>query len=165
MTIEATPPASLRSWIGKTDYYVARVTDFASRNPGQVPPDYYFGYGNKYINRFTAVLRPNLSTAGKAWLDCTLIALQTAIEDRRDANPWAFAELELKNDEFRQFAFGTHPNAYVSCGICDLSIIDETAIAMTPDLKDILGADGLEQIADTFLQCNVVWFYPAGPAT
>jgi hypothetical protein len=90
--------------------------------------------------------------------------LQTAIEDRRDANPWAFAALEQDNDAFRDFAFGTHTDAYVGCGVCDLSIIDEVKISTTPDFKDILTLGGLQQIIDTFLQCQVDWFYPRGPA-
>jgi hypothetical protein len=128
-----------------------------------VPPDYYFGYGDKYAKRFTAVLRPSLSAAGKAWLDCTLVALQTAIEDRRDANVWAFAELERDSGKFKDFAYGTHSDAYVSCGVCNLSIVDETKIVLTPDLTDLLGAEGLMQIGETFLQCQVDWFYPVGP--
>jgi hypothetical protein len=163
-TIVATPPASLRSQIGTLYYYEQRAYDFAYRNPGKIPPDYYFFYGEKYVNRFKTALRPNLSPAGQAWVDCTLVALQTAIEDRRDANPWGFAELELDNEAFRAFAFETHPNVYVSCGVCDLSIIDEAKIAITPDFKDILTLGGVQQIVDTFLECTVVWFYPHGPA-
>jgi hypothetical protein len=162
--IVATPPRSLRSLIGTADYYAERASDFASRNPGEIPPDYYFGYGDKYVKRFVKVLRPTLSPAGKKWLDCTLVALQTAIEERRDANVWAFAELEQDNDKFKDFAYGTHSNAYVSCGVCELSIVDETKIVLTPDAKDLLGFEGIKQIADSFLQCQVNWFYPAGPA-
>jgi hypothetical protein len=162
-TIVATAPASLRSAIGSTDYYVERASDFAFRNPGQVPPDYYFGYGDKYAKRFKTVLRPSLSAAGKAWLDCTLVALQTAIEDRRDANVWAFAELERDSGKFKDFAYSSHSDAYVSCGVCNLSIVDETKIVLTPDLTDLLGAEGLMQIGETFLQCQVDWFYPVGP--
>jgi hypothetical protein len=163
-TIVATQPASLRSAIGTMDYYVERASDFAFRNPGDTPPDYYFLYGNKYVNRFKTILRPSLSPSGKAWLDCTLNALQTAIEDRRDANPWAFAELELDNDKFQAFAYDTHSRAYSSCGVCDISIVDEAKIALTPDFKDLLTLGGVEQIIDTFLQCQVAWFYPQGPA-
>jgi hypothetical protein len=162
-TIVATPPAALRSQIGTLDYYKQRASDFVSRNPGQPPPDYYLFYGDKYVNRFKTALRPSLSPAGQAWVDCTLAALQTAIENRRDANPWGFAELELDNAAFRAFAFGTHPNAYVSCGVCDLSIIDETKISLTPDFRNLLTLGGVQQVVDTFLQCQVVWFYPAGP--
>jgi hypothetical protein len=156
-TIVAIPPASLRDHIATLGYYEARAYDFVYRNPGQTPPDYYMFYGDKYANRFKTDLRPSLSPAGQAWVDCTLVALQTAIEDRRDANPWAFAELEQDNDAFRAFAFDTHPDAYIGCGICDLPVIDEGTIALTPDFKDILTLGGLRQIKDSLVQCGVVW--------
>lgn len=163
--IVAKPPASLRSVIGRMDYYLERHYDFNTRaEQGERPPKYYIAYGHKYVTLFKTVLRPNLSPSGKAWLDCTLNALQTAIEDRRDANPWAFAELEQDNDKFQDFAYGTHSNAYVSCGLCDLSIFDEARIAKTPDFLDILTLGGIGQILETFLQCQPSWFYPVGPA-
>ena len=165
ITIVAIPPASLRSEIGTLNYYRKRNDDFVSRaDPGETPPDYYLSYGEKYVNRFRTVLRPNLSPSGQAWLDCSLRALQTAIEDRRDANPWEFAELERDNARFRDFAYATHSNAYVSCGVCQLSIVDQVKIAATPDFRDLLSLGGVGQIIDTFLQCQPSWFYPQGPA-
>lgn len=163
INIVAVPPVSLRSSIGTMSYYRRRNADFMSRaEPGETPPDYYLNYGDKYVNRFKTVLRPKLSSAGQAWLDCTLIALQTAIEDRRDANPWAFAELERDNDSFRDFAYGTHSNAYVDCGVCELPISDQFKIVLTPDFRDLLTLGGVGQILDSFAMCNAVWFYPRG---
>jgi hypothetical protein len=156
----ATPraPASLRSAIGTLDYYRRRNADFIARNgPSVAPPDYYLGYGDKYVRRFSAVLRPTLSRAGKAWLDCTLITLQTAVEDRRDANPAAFAALERDSDAFREFAYATHSDAYTSCGLCHLSAGDLAAIVATPDLADIATVGGAVQIVETGIECLREW--------
>ncbi len=163
VTIVATAPASFRSAIGSTDYYFLRASDFVSRNPGEIPPTYYMFYGDKYVNRFRTILRPSLSDAGQSWLDCTLNGLQTAIENRRDANPWAFAELERDSDKFQDFAYATHADVYVNCGVCNLSIFDEAKILDTPDFRDLLTLDGVSQIIDVFLQCQWEWFAPVGP--
>jgi len=164
INIVAVPPASLRSDIGTMNYYRKRNTDFMSRSePGETPPDYYLNYGDKYVNKFKTVLRPKLSSTGQKWLDCTLVALQTAIEDKRDANPWAFAEMERDNDKFRDFAYGTHSTTYVDCGVCELPIVDQTQIVSTPDIWDLLSLGGIGQILDSFAMCNAVWFYPKGP--
>jgi hypothetical protein len=166
VTVVATPPASFRSAVGSTDYYRLRNSDFVSRaDAGEAPPSYYLGYGDRYVNRFKTVLRPNLSPAGQAWVDCTVAALQTAIEDRRDANPWAFAELERDGAKFQDFCYGAHADAYVSCGVCALSIVDELKIVMTPDFRNIVTMGGLKQCLDAFLQCQSEWFTPRGPAT
>lgn len=165
ITVFSTSPASLRSAIGSPDYYRMRRDDFVARNPDESPPDYYMGYGDKYARRFVTSLRPRLSSAGQRWLDCTLNELQGAMEDKRDANPWAFAVLEEDNDAFRHFAYGTHQAVYVDCGLCELNILDETEIAFTPDFTDsFFSGTGIEQILAVFADCQVHWFYPAGPA-
>lgn len=154
--------ASLRSHIGEVDYYLLRRDDFRSRHPdGHSPPDYYLDYGDKYIRRFRNKLRPRLSRDGQAWLDCTLLALQAAIEDRRDANPVVFAQLEEDNQAFRSFAYVTHPGAYVTCGICSLPVLEELSILNEPDFLDIFGMDGLKQIFIALSQCAEIPFREA----
>lgn len=142
------------------DYYRMRKDDFTTRNPGETPPDYYMGYGDRYVHRFVAQLRPKLSYRGKDWLDCTLVALQRAIEDRRDENTWAFAALEDDNEAFRVFAYSTHPSAYVKCGICSQFLDDDIAIMLTPDLTDLLGKDGRAQITEALDSCVSRWSSP-----
>jgi hypothetical protein len=88
------------------------------------------------------------------------------MEDNVDENPWRFAALEEDNDAFTNFAYSTHEPAYVGCGICALSILDEAAIASTPDFTDsFFSGKGIAQILDVFADCNAEWFSPAGPAT
>ena len=159
-TTPASLPASLRVQVGTPDYYRMRNDDFLARHPGGTPPDYYLGYGDKYVHLFSAVLRPKLSMRGREWLDCTLVALQTAIEDRLDADPAAFARLEEQGPVFRHFAYGTHPGAYVRCGICSDFVDDDVQILMTPDWADILGAEGLEQIGVALNACLARWSNP-----
>jgi len=112
------------------------------------------------VHRFTAKLRPKLSLRGQDWLDCTLAALQRAIENRRDTDPAAFALLEERAGEFRHFAYQTHVGAYVGCGLCSNFIGDDWDIMMTPDVGDILGADGREQIGQAMRTCGNLWSNP-----
>lgn len=127
------------------DYYEQRAEDFQERNPGLEPPDYYLDYGDKYAERFSSLDATDLSPEGLEWRDKTLDALQQAIEDKRAEDPEGFAELERDPDAFREFAYGTHPDAYVDSGLFDLSIQDITVIGATPDIGDVLTRDGIGQ--------------------
>jgi len=134
--------------LGSLDYYDFRYKDFQRRNPGQEPPDYYKEYGEKYVSRFTNETAKKLSPEGQAWLEKTRENLQRAIEDRLNAAPGAFAELERNTDAFRDFAYETHPDAYWDAGLKDLPIKDLLEIGSTPDFKDLLTPEGLEQVAE-----------------
>lgn len=141
----ATPaPASV---LGTVDYYRWRAADFARRHPGQPVPDYYLGYGDKYIHRFTDETAPKLSAKGQVWLDKARLNLQTAIEGELRRDPVAFDKLEQQPRKFTRFAYGTHPNAYLKAGISGLPVRDLVAIGGTPDPKDLLTCMGLTQMA------------------
>lgn len=127
------------------DYYEQRADDFRERNPGLEPPDYYLEYGDKYAERFASLDETDLSPEGLEWRDKTLNALQQAMEDKRIEDPEGFAELERDPDAFREFAYATHPDAYVDSGLFDLSLQDITVIGATPDIADVFTQDGIGQ--------------------
>ena len=144
-------PADLWNRVGDLNYYRDRNDDFIRRNPGRSPPDYYLGYGDKYAQRFTTDLRSKLSAAGQVWDSKALTLLQRAMEQRRTGDPAAFAALELDGTQFRSFAFGTHPAAYIGAGLATLDPQDVLLIVDTPDVKDLLTDDGIKQIVATAL--------------
>ncbi len=133
------------------DYYRRRADDYVARHtsptdrPAQ-PPVYYLDFGNKYARRFTQVLRPTMSAAGQQWIDATFRRLQILLEQQRAADPRRFAELEEDARAFQCFAYGTHAQAYIDCGIAKLPLPDLVRIARTPDLGDLLTRAGLEQV-------------------
>jgi len=45
-------------------------------------------------------------------------------------------ELELDDDNFKTFAFKTHPLAYLDAGLADLSISDLSKIGMQPNIQE-----------------------------
>lgn len=139
-------PAEVRT--PSSDYYRQRYDDFVRRNPGVKPPDYYLGYGQKYLEKFSSLGPKDLSPAGLAWRDKTLQALQDAIEAKRAEDPVAFAQLERDPEAFKKFAYDTHADAYVKSGLFNLPAQDLVKIATTPELKDLLGKDGVRQIVD-----------------
>lgn len=139
----STQPAPVEP--GSPDYYQQRYDDFVARNPGVEPPDYYLEYGQKYADRFSSLDGRDLSDEGLAWRDKTLVALQQAIENLRISDPEAFAKLERDPQAFREFAFGTHPAAYVDSGLYDLPAQDLLVIAGTPDINDVLSQEGIDQ--------------------
>jgi hypothetical protein len=139
-------PAEVRT--GQMDYYRQRQDDFVRRNPGQKPPDYYMGYGNKYAEKFASLGPKDLSPEGLKWRDRTLKALQDAMETKRMEDPAAFAQLERDPEAFRKFAYDTHADAYVKSGLFELPAQDLVKIASTPEFRDLLNKDGVKQIAD-----------------
>lgn len=147
LTLPPLPPPPVRP--GSPDYYQQRVDDFISRNPGMDPPDYYLGYGQKYMERFQALDSSDLSAEGLQWRDRTTLALQQSIEDFRARDPEGFAELERNPEAFRQFAFESHPGAYVDSGLYDLPVQDLLVIAATPDVGDVLSQEGIAQTLTT----------------
>jgi hypothetical protein len=154
MTISG--PRSLRDTLGTLDYYRLRHADFVDRHsaddPPVAPPRYYLGYGDKYVRRFTQ-LKPGLSSDGQRWLSRTLFLLQFKIENQLDASPGKFAQLEEKDEAFTDFAYGTHPDAYVEAGICELSKQDQMRIAWGPDSQDVWSPRGQAQIEEVVRQC------------
>ncbi|OWP82908.1 hypothetical protein BWK59_13375 [Flavobacterium davisii] len=136
--------------LGHTGYYAWRARDFMRQNKGMAVPDYYMGYGHKYINRFTNETNRTMSSAGRTWLKEARKNLQVAIENRL-AQPDG-ADLERNNDKFRSFAFDSHVDAYWNengkVPLYTLGAVDLTKILLTPDVKDLTSSDGLRQVKD-----------------
>ena len=129
--------------LGSVNYYKWRYNDFIRQNPGKKAPSYYLNYGDKYIKRFTNETNNLLSIQGKKWLAHARINLQIAIEDKLKADP----TIELRNGgkDFKEFAFGSHVDAYWNAGIYKLNTVDLVAIVLTPNFKDLMSEDGIKQ--------------------
>ncbi len=142
-------PTPLPQYVGTPYYYMYRYADFVTRNPnGPRPPDYYMNYGNKYMYRFVMQTRGTLSDEGKQWLDRTLKNLQQGIEDKLTSVYEYDYNIEQNSKNFTNFAFRTHANAYIDAGLFELSILDKVKIALTPDPKDLLSPEGMNQIKE-----------------
>lgn len=131
---------------GELDYYRCRADDFVRRLPAEAPPSYYLGYGDRYVRRFSEETRPLLSPAGQVWLDEVRAGLQRAMEAERARDPLGFARLERDDERFLDFAYGTHPDAYLAAGLDQLPLRDLLIIGTTPDARDLLSARGRAQI-------------------
>ena len=144
------PTNAPSSIVGTTKYYTFRNNDFEIRQTlmddwhswQPDAPEYYLDYGDKYVKRFSKELYPNLSHEGKRWLNKALVNLQTAIELKLKTNP----TIELDNDLFQKFAFDSHVDAYENAGLFKLPISDLLKIGSTPDISDLLSANGLRQM-------------------
>jgi Ca2+-binding RTX toxin-like protein len=143
--------------IGSLDYYKFRYNDFVRRNPGVVPPDYYLNYGDKYARRFSSETFSGLSNEGKEWLIRTRKNLQKEMENRLNSNPNDYARLERNPDAFRDFAYSTHPDAYLDAGLKRLPLSDLIKIASTPDIQDILTPSGLKQVGEVIKELIRDW--------
>lgn len=141
------------------DYYAARAKDYEARHQA-VPPAYYLAYGDKYVRRFTNQLRPKLSPAGQAWLDLTSFLLQWQMEQQRKMDSTAFARLEEDPAAFKQFAYGTHAEAYIRAGVAYLSVKEWCLIVLTPDLGDMLCPEGIQQVLKVAAHIAMVYCTP-----
>lgn len=149
--------------------WLSRHFDFLDRHQccNHTVPEYYLGYGYKYINRFTEELYPKLSSAGKEWLINARRLLQEYMEDGFKQNipnekvvtkctsydkltvttkTDKTESLELVDSKFTEFAFNTHPPAYIDGGLGKLPLLDLTKISMTPDWGDLFSKNGRKQI-------------------
>jgi len=141
---------------GRCDYYQNRYDNyierhrFDSKSGGDNPPNYYLNYGFKYCSKFSKETMPKLSPQGKIWLNNTLKKLQKLMEQgivqknyKSDINI-SFNEeylidgvnefytgIECRDEDFTQFAFATHPDAYTPKDFKNLTCNDLMEIGLT----------------------------------
>ena len=135
---------------GDPNYYEQRYRAHIDTY-GTTPPDYYLSYGYKYANKFTKELRKELTDAGKAWVDQTVVELQYQMENfistSTSKNTSCNCEIQGNNNAFKAKAFDTHVPSYLKGGLLKtLPIKDKLKIGITPELKDLTSSDGMRQI-------------------
>lgn len=140
-------PANLQSYVGKINYYKVRNEDFKKRHPDRRPPDYYLNYGHKYCRRFMKQ-KSNFSEKGQKWIQKTLRLLQKMIEQKRKQTPLAFDLLEQNDRAFKDFTYGTHPDAYMDAGLYNIPMSDLPKVAAVPDTGDLATERSLRQIGE-----------------
>ena len=128
---------------GNADYYTKRYKNHIEKYNTR-PPDYYLGYGHKYINRFKNETKSKMSDLGKKWIDQTAVELQTLMNQGIDIKP----SIQGNNKSFMKFAYKTHIPAYTAGELINkLPFSDLWKIYDTPDFRDKWGsAAGFEQI-------------------
>ncbi len=138
---------------GDANYYVDRYKNHIEKYNTR-PPDYYLGYGHKYINRFKNETRGKLTGLGKEWLDETAVTLQKLMNEgiKQSVLSPNTRGLQGDNEAFHDFAYKTHVPAYSNSGkIGLLKGNDLWHIMWTPDIKDsFLSPEGRSQIKGMF---------------
>lgn len=117
-------------------------------------------YGYKYCVVFTIYLTPKLSNEGKKWLKQARYYLQQYMEEGLKYETFnskynkrfnekvkikTLKNVELTEGWFQEFAFATHPDAYLDAGLINLSIGDKIEVGLTPDLKEWMSTGTWEQ--------------------
>jgi hypothetical protein len=131
------------------DYFRQRADDFARRNPDALLPELYQGQGQRSLEKLASLGSKDLQPAGLAWRDRAVKSLQDAVETARAADPAAFAQLERDPEAFKKFTAEALSQACVHAGVLNLSAQDQVKLATTPELRELLGKDGVKQIAAT----------------
>ena len=131
------------------DYFRQRADDFARRNPDALLPELYQGQGQRSLEKLSSLGAKDLQPAGLAWRDRAVKALQDAVETKRAADPAAFAQLERDPEAFKKFTSEALSQACVHAGVLNLSAQDQVKLATTPELRELLGKEGVKQIAAT----------------
>ncbi len=121
------------------DYYLCREAldgDQACGDEG-----YYLSYGYKYCERIMLVTGPQLSAAGRAWLNEARTCLMEQIESQ--------VEAQDSCSEVQQIAFDAHPDCYIETGFCTLPFRDKWSVFMTVDPSDVL----MRHVLSTGISC------------
>jgi hypothetical protein len=154
-----------------TDSDWSRHSNFMMRHIGcgHKPPSYYVSYGYYYCSHYGAELFPKLSPVGKTWLVLTRKFLQKNIERGLAQNMLGDQismssempgngslsmgitqyQLELDDKTFKDFAFKTHPLAYLDGGIARLPLIDLGYITIQPRMQEWGSWSTGEQVVKT----------------
>lgn len=135
----------------------------------KVIPYLSYSYGYKYCVAFGKILKPYMSNEGKLWVDRTLINLQLYMEQGLIDKSWIsqkskrfnskynlerqralfYDYIELDNVRFKEFAFATHPDAYLAGGLSVLlwkwKLKDLILIMLTPDFIEWTDSSTREQ--------------------
>jgi hypothetical protein len=154
-----------------TDSDWSRHSNFMVRHIGcgHKPPSYYVSYGYYYCSNYGAELFPKLSPKGQAWLVLAKKYLQTNLEDGLEqnmkgnrismsghlSNSGSFSmdvpqyQLELDDETFKDFAFNTHPLAYLDGGLAHLPPMDLLEITAQPRMQEWGSWGTVKQVIET----------------
>jgi len=168
---------SLEEEMGKV-----KLPEYKRKN-GTFKPVPSTSYGYKYCVRFSNILMPKLSPEGKIWLTKAKENLQkymekgiikknftsvynTSFNDRYELTDEEnmdsfYTDLELRNEEFKDFAFATHPDAYLDAGLTSIPIKDKIKVSMTPDFKEWGSGATWEQAMIVFEEQIDDWYNQA----
>jgi outer membrane protein OmpA-like peptidoglycan-associated protein len=139
-------PENCSELIDDCEFYLCRER----RHPCGVQ-GYYQGYGYKYCERFSRLLRPRLSRPGQRWVDQTRRCLMEYI-DRH-------VPLDAPCDRVKRLAFDSHPECYVRGGVCFLDPSEWSEILGIIDPAD----NDLRQMIVTGVYCIGNWVPMAFP--
>ena len=110
---------------------------------------YPLGYGYYYCNKFEAV-KPQLSTAGQAWVTDTMLCLQNALVPEALGQSSAVQGCQNLWD----YAFSTHAGCYLQSGICLLPPNDWFIIVQTIGVENLVtNFQALIQAVETAVAC------------
>ncbi|KDB10230.1 hypothetical protein LIG30_0836 [Burkholderia sp. lig30] len=154
-----------------TDSDWSRHSNFMMRHIGcgHKPPSYYISYGYYYCSNYGASLKPRLSEKGKDWLDNARWALQKymgkglmqnmqgdviklASKSPRNGKfemKMPQYQLEVSEENFKKFAFKTHPLAYLDGGLAWLNPIDMALILSGPAAEEWGDVDTYKQVTSS----------------
>ena len=128
------------------DYYIFREQEYRTFHRTTTPQTYYLSYGYKYAQKFSNESH-KFSEKGQQWVQEVMLNLQKAMEDRLDDLDGTDLEKEAEN--FQDFAFESHVNAYWNINgtvpFYELEVRDLILIFQIIDIQDLLSLRGLKQ--------------------
>lgn len=125
------------------------------------PEGYPIGYGLHYCSLFDDSA-PDMSDAGRQWIDDTRLCLQDALVPYTKATAGREGEGESAAtcDEIREFAFATHPACYVDSGVCTLPATDWGVIVRIVSLRELFGSwEALKATLQTAGRCGSFYLW------
>lgn len=148
------------SWLGLDEKMkeIQKTVPVYKRSEKEVVPVVSQSYGYKYCYAFDKLLYSRLTAQGQVWEKKALLKLQEYMESGVVKKDWLstknksfndkyqlndekeldlfYNNVELKDSKFTEFAFATHPDAYLDAGLSKLPISDLLKIVVTPDIQE-----------------------------
>ncbi|KND04330.1 uncharacterized protein SPPG_00060 [Spizellomyces punctatus DAOM BR117] len=107
------------------------------------PDGYALGYGNKFCSKFQASA-DKFTDAGEQWMYNVMSCLQHSLVPKLPNNS-TNSPKPMSCSELKSFAYGTHPNCYLSAGVCTLAPKDWIVLLEVIGIQELFTIETIEQ--------------------
>ncbi len=141
--------AELTSVQAHASEFYSCAEQWANHGRGCGADGYLLGYGEKYSGRFMKRTRARVSSVTQAWLDSTLICLQTELR--------ATATVATSCKEIKDTAYAQHTPCWIDSGVCDVPVRDLLKVVHDVDVKDQASWKAVSLMKDVSDACGPLW--------
>ncbi|TPX69593.1 hypothetical protein SpCBS45565_g02314 [Spizellomyces sp. 'palustris'] len=107
------------------------------------PDGYAIGYGNKFCSKFQENA-DKFTDKGEEWMYKVMSCLQESLVPKLPNNSTSSPK-PMSCSELKSFAYSTHPNCYLSAGVCTLHPKDWIVLLNSIGIQELFTIETIEQ--------------------